>query len=308
MKRSNLTMLLSCAAAPLVCFLSVAQAAVETAAPAEEAFPPREYNLGRYENLQAKSPFEFELKEPPAAEAPNPFEGMVLAGYVGSNKNLTVYLVNTKANGERISVYGDGSPRKKGDKSGIRVVGLNRGRTLKQTSVILEKDGQTGEVQFDDKALSNMKGGSPAAGAGQPNLPGNMRGPGMRPGGGPNLPNQVNQTGVNNLAAPYQAPQAFVPGQPGGTQPNAAAGANGTMIVNGQAVPVNNNAAMVNFLSGQGAVPGGAAQVQAGVNVQPQVVQPAAVAPAPQAQPTPSQQPGGRENGPPKRRVVLPTN
>jgi hypothetical protein len=44
------------------------------------------------------------------------------------------------------------------------------------------------------------------------------------------------------------------------------------------------------------------------VNVQPQVVQPAAVVPAPQAQPTPSQQPGGRENGPPKRRVVLPTN
>lgn len=308
MKRSNLSMLLSCAAAPLVCLLPVGLVGAETAPPVEEAFPPREYNLGRYENLQAKSPFEFELKEPPAAEAPNPFEGMVLAGYVGSNKNLTVYLVNTKANGERISVYGDGSPRKKGDKSGIRIVGLNRGRTLKQTSVILEKDGQTGEVQFDDKALSNMKGGSPATGAGQPNLPGNMRGPGMRPGGGPNLPNQVNQTGVNNLAAPYQAPQAFVPGQQGGAQPNAAAGANGTMIVNGQAVPVNNNAAMVNFLSGQGAVPGGAGQVQAGVNVQPQVVQPAAVAPAPQAQPTPSQQPGGRENGPPKRRVVLPTN
>jgi hypothetical protein len=80
------------------------------------------------------------------------------------------------------------------------------------------------------------------------------------------------------------------------------------MIVNGQTVPVNNNAAMVNFLSGQGAVPGGAAQVQQGVNVQPQVVQPAAVVPAPQAQPVQTQQPGGRENGPPKRRVVLPTN
>jgi hypothetical protein len=309
MKRSNLSMLFCRAAAPLVCFLSVVHGAVETAAPAEEAFPPRVYDLGRYENLQAKSPFEFELKEPPPAEAPNPFEGMVLAGYVGSNKNMTVYLVNTKANGERISVYGDGSPRKKGDKSGIRIVGLNRGRTLKQTSVILEKDGQTGEVQFDDKALSNMKGGAPAAGAGQPNLPGNMRGPGMRPGGTPNLPNQQNQPGVNP-AAQYQAPQAFVPGQPGGAQPNAAAGAgaNGTMIVNGQAVPVNNNAAMVNFLSGQGAVPGGAAQVQQGVNVQPQVVQPAAVVPAPQAQPVQTQQPGGRENGPPKRRVVLPTN
>ena len=301
-------MLFCRAAAPLVCFLSVVHGAVETAAPAEEAFPPRVYDLGRYENLQAKSPFEFELKEPPPAEAPNPFEGMVLAGYVGSNKNMTVYLVNTKANGERISVYGDGSPRKKGDKSGIRIVGLNRGRTLKQTSVILEKDGQTGEVQFDEKALSNMKGGSPAAGAGQPNLPGNMLGPGMRPGGMPNLPNQVNQPGANNPAVPYQAPQAFVPGQPGGAQPNAGAVANGTMIVNGQTVPVNNNAAMVNFLSGQGAVPGGAAQVQQGVNVQPQVVQPAAVVPAPQAQPTPSQQPGGRENGPPKRRVVLPTN
>jgi len=308
MKRSNLSMLFCSAAAPLVCFLSIVHGAVETAAPAEEAFPPRVYDLGRYENLQAKSPFEFELKEPPAAEAPNPFEGMVLAGYVGSNKNMTVYLVNTKANGERISVYGDGSPRKKGDKSGIRIVGLNRGRTLKQTSVILEKDGQTGEVQFDEKALSNMKGGSPAAGSGQPNLPGNMRGPGMRPGGMPNLPNQVNQPGANNPAVPYQAPQAFVPGQPGGAQPNAGAVANGTMIVNGQTVPVNNNAAMVNFLSGQGAVPGGATQVQQGVNVQPQVVQPAAVVPAPQAQPTPSQQPGGRENGPPKRRVVLPTN
>ena len=182
MKRSNLSMLFCRAAAPLVCFLSVVHGAVETAAPAEEAFPPRVYDLGRYENLQAKSPFEFELKEPPPAEAPNPFEGMVLAGYVGSNKNMTVYLVNTKANGERISVYGDGSPRKKGDKSGIRIVGLNRGRTLKQTSVILEKDGQTGEVQFDEKALSNMKGGSPAAGAGQPNLPGNMRGPGNEAG------------------------------------------------------------------------------------------------------------------------------
>ena len=306
MKRSNLSMLLCCAAAPLVSLVSVVRGAAETAAPAEEAFPPRVYDLGRYENLQAKSPFEFELKEPPAAEAPNPFEGMVLAGYVGSNKNLTVYLVNTKANGERISVYGDGSPRKKGDKSGIRIVGLNRGRTLKQTSVILEKDGQTGEVQFDDKALSNMKGGSPATGAGQPNLPGNNRGPGGgRPGGVPNMPNLP---GANNQAAQYQAPAPFVLPQPGAVQANAPAVANGTMIVNGQAVPVNNNAAMVNFLSGQGAVPGGAGQVQQGVNVQPQVVQPAAVVPAPQAQPVQTQQPGGRENGPPKRRVVLPTN
>ena len=118
----------------------------------------------------------------------------------------------------------------------------------------------------------------------------------------PNLP------GANNQAAQYQAPAPFVLPQPGAVQANAPAVANGTMIVNGQAVPVNNNAAMVNFLSGQGAVPGGAGQVQQGVNVQPQVVQPAAVVPAPQAQPVQTQQPGGRENGPPKRRVVLPTN
>jgi hypothetical protein len=284
------------------------QAAADPAAPA--AFPPQEYDVSRYENLQAKSPFEFELKAPPPPEVADPFEGMVLAGYVGSTKNLTVYLVNTKANGERISVYSDASPRKASDKTGIRIVGLNRGRTLKATTVILEKDGQQKEIGFDETALSNMKGGAAAGGPqGGPQLPGNMRGPGIprpgQPAPGAALPVQ-----------PYQAPQAVVPGM-NNAQPNPGAAAAGTVIVNGQAVPLNNNAAMVNFLAGggQGAVPNvqGVQPIPA-VQPQVQVQQPAIVnPPQPQTQPTQQGFPqgrgdrGGRDNAPPRRRVVMPS-
>lgn len=285
------------------------QAAADAAAPA--AFPPQEYDVSRYENLQAKSPFEFELKAPPPPEVADAFEGMVLAGYVGSTKNLTVYLVNTKANGERISVYSDASPRKGSDKTGIRIVGLNRGRTLKTTTVILEKDGQQKEIGFDETALSNMKGGAAAGGPqGGPQLPGNMRGPGGMPRPGQPAPGGA-------LPVPqYQAPQAVVPGM-NNAQPNPAAAAAGTVMVNGQAVPLNNNAAMVNFLAGggQGAVPVvQGAQPLPAVQPQVQLQQPAIVnPPQPQTQPTQQGFPqgrgdrGGRDNAPPRRRVVMPS-
>ena len=114
---------------------------------------------------------------------------------------------------------------------------------------------------------------------------------------------------------PYQAPQAVVPGM-NNAQPNAAAGAAGTVIVNGQAVPLNNNAAMVNFLAGggQGAVPNvqGVQPVPA-VQPQVQVQQPAIVNPPQQqtqpAQPAvpPGRDRGGRDNAPPRRRVVMPS-
>ena len=259
--------------------------------------------MSRYENLREKSPFEFKLEAPPPPVAPNPFEGMMLAGYVGSSKNLTVYLVNTKANGERVTVYGDTSPRKKQDKSGIRVVSLNRGRTLKTTTVTLEKDGQTGEVGFDEKALSNMKGG--AAGGAQPGqAPGQ---PGQRPPGFPGMmrPPGTPAPGQATPQQPYQAPQAFVPNQNPAAAQQVQGAAVQTQVVNGQQVPLNNNAAMVNFLAGgQGAVP---ANLQPTVTVQPQVPQNVPqinVQPMPQPTPQPG---GGTPQAPPRRRVVLPS-
>ena len=100
-------------------------------------------------------------------------------------------------------------------------------------------------------------------------------------------------------------------------QPNPAAAVAGTVMVNGQAVPLNNNAAMVNFLAGggQGAVPNvqGVQPVPA-VQPQVQVQQPAIVnPPQPQTQPTQQGFPqgrgdrGGRDNAPPRRRVVMPS-
>ena len=298
--------------AGLAWLAGLAAAGAEIAATADgAAFPPREHGMSRYENLREKSPFEFKLEAPPPPVAPNPFEGMVLAGYVGSSKNLTVYLVNTKANGERLSVYSDASPRKKQDKSGIRIVSLNRGRTLKTTTVTLEKDGQTGEVSFDDKALSNMKGG--AAGGAQPGqVPGQ---PGQRPPGFPGMmrPPGAPVPGQAAPQQPYQAPQAFVPGQnpaaggvqPGGAVQGQAQVVNGTVMVNGQPVSFGGNTGQINALTSPTTNTAGLNALQ---NVQPQAVPQINVQPQVQPMPQPTPQPGGGPpQAPPRRRVVLPS-
>src|SRR5436190_20666121 len=75
---------------------------------------------------------------------------------------LTVYPLKSKEK-KCLTVFGDGSPYKKRDESGFRVVGINRGKSLKTTEIILEKDGRQGTVKFDDDVL-HSKGAAPQGG------------------------------------------------------------------------------------------------------------------------------------------------
>lgn len=102
---------------------------------------------------------------PPSTEPPlNPFEDVSLAGYCGQGKTLTVYLFSGKEK-KRLTVFGDESPFKTRDISGFRVIDINRGTTLKTTSILLEKDGVQGTVMFNDDALRSPSSTAPQAGA-----------------------------------------------------------------------------------------------------------------------------------------------
>ncbi|MES2705389.1 MAG: hypothetical protein V4726_02190 [Verrucomicrobiota bacterium] len=240
-----------------------------------------EYPSSRYDKIRVKSPFEFELAKPKLEEAIDPFLDLVLAGYAGSANRVTVYLANTKTQ-ERMTILGNDDQ----NKTGFRLISVNRGTSLRTTTATLEKGGVTKELSFDTKALSSMvaSGGSSAAGA----AAGGARGPG-NPGGQPILPGQVPRPGgVPNAGArpvPYVAPTAFIPGQNNNAGGNAQA--------NGNPAPggVNLAGSMLNNNNGQ---------------IAPGQVQPQPAVIIPQANGT-----GGnannQPNNQPRRRVVLPT-
>ncbi|HEX2749268.1 MAG TPA: hypothetical protein VHM91_14770 [Verrucomicrobiales bacterium] len=256
----------------------------ETKAPAPEdnAFSPKEKPITTYDKLRSKSPFEFDPPKVQTVEAANPFEGISLAGYCGSGNTLTVYLLAGKEK-KKITVFGDGSAYKKRDESGFRVVGINRGKTLKNTEITLEKDGRQGTVKFDEDTL-HAKG--PAAGVQMVrDQNGNMvpRPVIPRPGGAPAQPGQNN----------YQAPAPFIPGQSNPSSPQQ----NPQGMQQGGGNPNNNNITL----------PAGSLTNQQLMN---QLTGPSTPQPQPQngvvsPQPAPA---GGNSVPPPsRRRVVLPT-
>ena len=219
----------------------------------------------------------------------NPFEGVTLAGYAGSGNKLTVYLIGGGKEKQRLTVYGDGSPFKKRDKSGYRVIALNPGKTLKKTSVMLEKDGVQGQVFFAAETL-------------KPKASGPLPGQGVQMVPGPNgqmvprqiVPRPAGAAGGQNQQT-YQAPAPFIPGQGGNQQLQQQ---QQQQQLNQAAINMNtahqpqtgtmNNQQLINNLVGPNGQPvGGAPNV-----VQPQVQggdQPRVTVP------------------PPRRRVVLPT-
>jgi hypothetical protein len=259
----------------------------KTPAPEENTFAPKEKQLSNYDGLRKKSPFEFDPPKVVEAQVINPFEGISLAGYCGSGNTLTVYLLEGKEK-KRLTVYGDGSPYKERDDSGFRVVGINRGRSLKATEVVLEKDGRQGTVKFEDDTLRS-KAAAPQGGVQM-----------VRDQNGNMVPRQVipRPAGAAQQTQMYQAPAPFIPGQnaPANPQQQQQGGANPGNPVNNLALPPGQltNQQLMNHLTGPngGAVPQPAAQ-------NPAIVQP-------QGQPQP--QPGGGGVPPPsRRRVVLPT-
>lgn len=257
---------------------------------AADTFSPKEYSLSRYDHLNKKSPFEFDPQKPQEVAAVDPFEGVSLAGYVGSGNTMTVYILTGKEK-KRVSVYGDGSPYKKRDESGFRVVGINRGKSLKTTTVTLEKDGQQKEIAFDEETLKPKPSGGQGGVQMVPGQDGKLvpRPVIPRPGGG-NAP--VMQQGG------YQAPQPFIPGQT-----NTPAPAPGQPNVQMNFQPGNPSVLSAN--------PGIPAQPGQAVQTQQQINQLLTNPPQPVA---PQTQQGGNpadriRNGvpPTRRRVVLPT-
>lgn len=269
-------------ASPASAFADTRGPAAATA-PDDGSFTPKEYPLSRYEPLKKKSPFEFEPPKEAVADAEDPFLGVSLAGYCGSGNSMTVYLIAGKEK-KRITVFGDGSPYKKRDTSDFRVVGINRGKTLKTTSVTLEgKNREKKEVKFEEDTLKNAKGGA-AVGA----QPGGQMNPGQPGQPGQRNP-QVIRPGGNQVPPPYVAPQAFIPGQSNPPQQQPQQG--NPAFLNGN-VPPNqatmSNQQLINQLTtnAQQQVPGNpnGVQVQGGDQSRAPV--------PPQA---------------PRRRVVLPT-
>ena len=277
MKTTIALLLLPCAA-----LLTAAPVPTPTdgtgAAPNDKAFTPAMPPLSTFANLDKKSPFEFDPPPPPPVDNVNNFEGVSLGGYCGTGNTLTVYLITGKDK-KRITVHGDGSPFKKLDQTGYRVIGLNRGTSVSTTTVLLEKDGQQKEVAFEKETLTAKGGG--AGGGGQVQM---VPGP-----NGTMVPRPVVPRPSNAPAQAYQAPAAFIPGQSGQGQNNPGLpqqGQQGVINLNGQAL---NNQQMVNQLMTN---PGQVQQMNttgfnpaAGQPVQPVVGPPV----------------------PPRRRVVLPT-
>ncbi len=250
----------------------------------------KEFPLSRYAHLDKKSPFEFDPPVKQVESGPDVFEGVSLAGYCGSGKSLTVYIFEGVKEKKRVTIYGDASPFKKRDTSGFRILALNAGKTLKKTTVTLERGGVQKEIKFDDETLV-----SKGSGGGGKNIQ-------MVPG--PNgtmvprtiVPRPSNAPGGQNQQA-YQAPAPFVMGQAGGgqqqqgNQPGVIA--NGLQLQNAQGQPpLNmNNQQLLNHLTG----PNGQVQQQTPNVTIPQVTNT-----------TGTEQP--RVSIPPqRRRVVLPT-
>ncbi len=243
----------------------------------QESFAPASYSIDRYQKMRGKSPFEFELAKPPAQETADPFADFVLAGFAGSGSRVTVYLMNSKTQ-ERLTVLSSGSEKE--NKSGFHVVKVNRGRTLSTTTALIEKDGTQKELAFDPKALSSMSGGAGGGAMAGAAPPGGKPG---QPGARPAVPGQPGA----RPAQAYQAPQAFIPGQPSRAAASAAPVANAVNLPNQPGASPNNPQQQVNAL----------------VNANPGQVAPAV---NPAALPAATLQPPANGGPPSRRRVVLP--
>jgi hypothetical protein len=193
------------------------------------AFLPKVKPLAAYEKLRSRSPFEFSRLKP-RLERSDPFEGISLAGYCGRGDTLTVYLFTGKDR-KRITVFGDGSPFKKLDDSGFRVVGINRGKSLKTTSIILEKDGRRETMTFEDDILHSAK--ILPVRSGQSTVRG--RDGKITPKPAVPLPTGV----VRSQPQPYKAPAPFIPGQtqPSRPQHGAVGSPAGSAVSNNLFVP-----------------------------------------------------------------------
>jgi hypothetical protein len=240
--------------------------APDTAGP----FKPKAYDLSRYSpNFDKKSPFEFD-PPPPVTEAPtNNFDGVSLGGYCGSGNTLSVYIIVGKEK-KRITVYGDGSPFKKRDESGFRIVSLNRGKSLSTTTVVLEKGGQQGTVSFEKETLASKGGG---AQGGQIQMVPDGKG-GMVPR--PVIPRPTGAPGAQTQA--YQPPPVFIPGQ---SNAGGNPGGQNNQIQAQQAANLNNQQLMNQMVNN------------------PNIPQQPVV--------NPGQNGGAQPPTPPRRRVVLPT-
>jgi hypothetical protein len=220
----------TCPAVSLLFFTFAVSAFAAEKSPAsrDEIFSPKEKPIATYDKLRTKSPFEFDPPKPPAVTEDNPFEGISLAGYCGSGDTLTVYLLSGKEK-KRITVFGDASPNKKRDDSGFHVVGIERGKSLKNTKVILERNGQKGTVSFDEDTLHSKPPVKKGPVIRDQN--GNVINPVPPPANGGTVP----PPGSNNHAGPGS--QLILPGmttQPG-TQPAGTPPPNG--MGSGVAVP-----------------------------------------------------------------------
>jgi hypothetical protein len=212
------------------------ETAPDPAAAAEEGYTPyapKQYDLSRYEHMKKKSPFEFEAPKPDEVVAVDPFEGVSLAGYAGSGKKMSVYLLIGKEK-KRVTVWGDASPMKKSDDSGFRIVGLNKGKSLASSEVILEKDGVQKGIKFEEDTLKNAKGG--VGGGGAPGQGGVQMMPdgkgGMIPR--PVIPRPGGVQGNTGGNAGFSPPAPFIPGQTPAPATN-----NPAMNNNGNANPLN---------------------------------------------------------------------
>ncbi len=200
-------------------------APADTAAPAAEVAPPvdftpQEYGIERYELISQKSPFEFELPVEELPPEPNPFEGISLTGYTGKDDKMTVFLFNA-ATGQKLTVYGEASPRKVKDESGMTIVSLNRTKNRMTTTVTLRKGSREEAIGFDVKALSMARASGGAAGGGGSGIPRQQAGiPGQPP-----LPQAQPQLGQRPPQA-YRPPQAVVPSSGRGGQGGQAGGGN----------------------------------------------------------------------------------
>jgi len=274
---------------PWAALLTVLPAAADTrdAAPAGEAFVPEKHPLSRYALLDKKSPFEFDPPPPPVTPNVDNFEDVSLGGYCGSGSTLTVYLITGKEK-KRISVYGDGSPFKKLDQTGFRIIKLNEAKSLSNTTVLMEKDGQQKEVGFEKETLTARASGPGGAGANPVMVPGPN---------GTMVPRPVvpRPSGVPGQTQAYQAPAPFIPGQNNPGNPGNNPG-------NPQGFPAQNNIPQpVGNMSNQQLVN----QLVNTPNV-PQFNNPGLVNPG-GVNPVPGQTGGAPATGPQRRRVVLPT-
>lgn len=190
----------------------------DTDAAAIAPFKPKEYDASRYaRNFERKSPFEFDPPVVPDIPVEDYFKDVSLGGYCGAGNTLSVHLIVGKEK-KRLTVYGDGSPFKKRDTSGFRILSIQRGKSLTTTTVLLEKNGQQKAVAFDrDTLTAKGSGGGAGAGLGKNHPAKIMVGPDGRA-----LPQNAGAGPAPVPVQPYQAPPPFIPGQSNQAATNAS--------------------------------------------------------------------------------------